>query len=393
MNHPQRIPYTIIALGTIATLGGWGGAKGVIFPDFLQDLSLAPALGSAIFTATSVGSFIGSSSFAALSNRFGLSWVNRMGALLLAGITCVILFVRQPAFLYAAFVLFGLGWSMLELSSSLPISLLYAREQGSIMNLLHSFFGVGTITGSLLAGWAMSHGANWRLPMGVVVLLAGLWAYAYQRQPALSLPPRAKTEKGNGSLLRDPVVWTATLALTAGVAAEAGAGIWLPTYLSQGKGLDVAGSTLGATLFFLGFTASRLCGALLVGRMGSVRSVFSAAAVGAAGLAGVMLLPASWFWLTVLAGLGVGIIFPTCLTLVAERYQSRSNAVFSLIYACANVAGIATGPAMGMVVQGRGVTAAVWMLLSFYTAVMFFIGYCGWALAHRPAGSATRPAA
>lgn len=390
--HPQQIPYTIIALGTIATLGTWGGAKGIVLPYFLTDLALAPAIGSAIFTATSVGSFIGSSSFAWLTSRFGLSRVNQAGAILLLAITGVILFLNVPLLLYPAFVLFGLGSSMVELTSTLPISILYAGRQGGIMSLTHGFFGLGTLVGSTLAGLAMARGLNWRLPMAVAVVLVGCWAYAFHRQPALSLPPRAAGEPGSGGLLKDPLVWAATLALTAGVAAENGAGIWLATYLSEGKGLSPAATTAGATCFFLGFTAARLLGPVLT-RLGSVRAVLLCTSIGAAGLTGVVLLPGQWFWLTSLAGLGVGIIFPTCLTLVAVRYQSRSNQVFSLMYGMANVAGISTAPAMGLVMEyGSGLTAAMWVEIGFYLAVILLIGCYGWATVRQKA-DARSPAA
>lgn len=390
--HPHRIPYTIIALGTIATLGTWGGAKGIVLPYFLSDLALAPAIGSAIFTASSVGSFIGSSGFAWLTSRFGLARVNQAGALLLLAITAAIMFLQLPPLLYPAFVLFGLGSSMVELSSTLPISIIYAGNQGGIMSLTHGFFGLGSLTGSMLAGLAMARGLNWRLPMALAAVLTGCWAFAYHRQPPLTLPPRAKGEQGTGGLLKDPLVWAATLALTAGVAAENGAGIWLATYLSQGKGLSPAATTLGATCFFLGFTASRLFGPLL-SRLGSVRAVLLCTGIGAAGFAGLVLLPAQWFWLTFLAGMGVGIIFPTCLTLVAVRYQSRSNQVFSLMYGMANVAGISTGPALGLVVErGGGLTAAMWVEICFYVAVVLLIGCYGWATARQKA-AATSPAA
>lgn len=388
MPHPQRTGYTVIALGTVATLGLWSGAKGIILPHFLGDLSLAPAVGSAIFTATSVGSFIGSSSFAGLSGRFGLRRVSTAGALLLLAVTAAILLVQQPLLLYVAFALFGLGENMLELTASLPISLLYKEGQGGIMNLLHGFFGLGALAGSLAGAAIMGQGTTWRIPMMGVAFLLVAWAIAFRQPQPIALPRRSEgPEEGadSGALLRDPLVWAATLALTASVAVETGTGIWLPTYLQQGKGLSEAGSAFGATLFFFGFTATRLSGPLL-NRLGAVRSVILTALLGGSGLAGLLFLPEEWFWLSAVAGSGIAITFATCLTLVTLRYPARSNAVFGLMYACANVAGILTGPALGLAVQQAGVDAAMRLLLLFYGAVILLIGYYGWAVSRNPKG-------
>lgn len=367
--------FTTIALGTLATIGLNEGARGVILPRFLADLALQPAVGAAILSAVSLGWFLASLSFGGLVQRFGLKRVSAAGALLTALSFTLFLAQRSPALLFGAMAGAGAGLSMLELSTSLPISLLYKEKQGSMLNLLHGLFGVGALLGPLWVALWLGLGLTWRVPLGLIAVLMGLWFSWFIAQPRLELPAESAGQGGLTALLRDPLVWAAALALGAAVAVEAGLGLWLPSYLQLEKGVSESASAIYATAFYTGFTATRLGVSWLSGRLGLIRTVSGLAALGAAGLALLMALPASFAWLSVLPGIGVAAVFPTCTALVSERHANRVNQVYSVMYSSGSIAALAVAPLMGWVGQRAGLTAAMALPLAGFAAVIACLLY------------------
>lgn len=382
--HPYRRYFTLIAWGTIATVGITEGAKGVILPHFLTDLSLNAATGAAIFSASSLGNLFTSMSYGALTQRSPLKRVATVG--IVVALSALTLFMRlgDPIWLYVAMAGFGAGSTMIEMTTSMSISLLYDKTQGAMLNLLHGIFGIGTLGGTLLAAFSLSRGAGWRPPLLIVGLLLTGWVAGYRALPALPLPRLSGKAAGWGPLLRDPLVWAAAIALSASVAGEAGSALWLPSYLQQEKGLSEAVSAGYVTLFFAGFTVTRLAGSWIVQRVGYVRSIILLAVAGAIGMGGLLLLPGRFAWLATLAGAGVAIAFATCIALVATRYPDRVNRVYALMYSSGGLAGILTGPIIGWVAGRYGLSIAMGLPLAAYATMIIMMGYYAVVDARRP---------
>lgn len=374
----QRTGYVTAALGVIAAVGLWEGSRGVILPHFLRDLMLAPTVGAAIFSGGGAGFLIGSLSFGWLARRFGLKRLAGGGLAIWIAFMALFVIWRVPGPLYAASLLAGLGLSLLDLASGMSISLIYREKQAGMLNLLHGFFGVGALSGSLVAAGLVALFGTWRAPLLVVAALLLLFCLLFLRLPPLQIPQPEAGRRGLGPLPGDPLVWIATLALGAAVAAEIGMVIWLPTYLQEIKRLGEASSALGLTLFFVGFTATRLAATWLVGWAGPVRSVVALGLVGMVGLGALLLLPAGWYPVALLAGSGIAIAFATCVGLVATRYPDRVNQVYAVMYSCGGLAGIVTPPLMGWLGERLTLQVAMWVPLAGYLVVALLIYLYGW---------------
>lgn len=377
-----RTSYKWIALGTIASVGLFEGTKGVILPHMLADLQLSPAMGAAVLSSGGVGYLLNSLTFGSVSQRFGLKRVVAFGCLLAVVMLSLFLTMKLPALIYVAGVFYGFGASQVELSTSLPVSILYtAEEQGSILNLLHGFFGVGTLLGSVWGAYWMGVGAAWQVPLALIILLLIVWAMQFLRRPTVMVPRPDEGESGGGGygpILADPLVWVAAVALGAAVVVEAGVALWLPTYLQREKGLSEVVSAGYATAFFAGFTATRLGGSWLVQRVGGVRLVVLLAVIGFAGMVGLQVLPGTWAGLSVLLGVGCAVGFATCLAMVAGRYADRVNRVYTIMYSAGGITGILVGPLMGWVAGRAGLTAAMWVpgaSLAVLATAMAWYGY------------------
>lgn len=369
--------YTIIALGALATIGLLEGSRGVLLPHFRTDLALSATWAGAIFSSSSLGYLANSLLFGVLSHKLGLKRMVTIGAMLIA--VCMALFttVDAPALLYVANICLGAGFSMIELSTSIHISLIYQEKQGGMLNLLHGFFGAGAFFGSLWAAFWLGLGAGWRLPYGLIGVFVVLWGLYYLTLPRTVLAKEEGGQAGAGQLMKDPVVWAAALALGAAVAGEVGSTLWLPTYLQKVKGLGDGVSAGFMTAFFLGFTATRMLGAWLVGRVGPIRSVVLLAGVGLAALLALLVLPGAPIILPVLVGAGVATGFATCTALVAARYPDRVNQVYTVMYSSGGLAGILTGPFMGWLGDRFGMGASMWVPLASYGILIVLMMYLG----------------
>ncbi|HYF77992.1 MAG TPA: MFS transporter [Symbiobacteriaceae bacterium] len=370
--------FTVIALGALATIGLLEGARGVLLPHFRTDLALSATWAGAIFSSSGLGFLLNSLAFGFLSHKLGLKRMVTIGLGLIALGMTLFVTVRAPALLYVTNICLGAGFSMIELSTSIHISLIYQEKQSGMLNLLHGFFGVGALSGSLWAAFWLGLGTGWRLPYGLVGVLVALWGLYYLTMPRTVLPrEEGGGQAGVGPLLKDPVVWAAALALGAAVAGEAGSTLWMPTYLQKVKGLSDGVSAGFMTAFFAGFTATRILGAWLVGRLGPVRSVVMLAGVGLASLLALLLLPGAPVILPVLAGAGVATGFATCTALVAARYPDRVNQVYTVMYSSGGLAGILTGPFMGWIGDRFGMGASMWVPLAAYGMLMLLMVYVG----------------
>lgn len=375
--------FVVIALGALATVGLLEGSRGVLLPHFRTDLELSATWGGAIFSAGALGYLANSLAFGTFSRKLGLKRMAVLGIVMLCAAMGLFLTVRTPAVLYGAHIFVGAGISMTELATSIHISLIYKEKQSGMLNLLHGFFGAGALLGSVWAAFWLRLGTGWRVPYGLVALMVALWVIYYLTLPQTELPAEAEGGAGPGPLLRDPLVWVAALALAAAVAGEIGSVLWLPSYLQQVKGLTESVSAFHMTVFFFGFTATRLAGGWLVGRAGPVRAVMVLALVGLAALAAMLTLPGAPLVIPFLAGAGVATGFATCTALVATRYPERVNQVYTVMYSAGGLAGIVTGPLMGWLGDRWGLTASMWAPLAAYAALFLLMGYYGLASGSR----------
>ena len=377
MSKSYKRHFTAIALGAIATIGLLEGSRGVLLPHFLKDLQFSAALGGAVFSASALGYLTNSLTFGYTTGRFGLKRVVGAGVVLLAVAMSLFVTQRNPIFLYMTNVALGASISMVELCTSIQISLYYKEKQGGMLNLLHGFFGLGALSGSLWAALWLGLGSGWQVPYGLVGVIIALWGGYFLTLSPLEPPKEQEGQASFGPLLRDPLVWAAALSLGAAVAGEVGATLWLPYFLQKAKGLSETASAGQMTAFFAGFTVTRLAGSWLVERVGQVRSIVALAAVGMGSLLALLALPGAPIILPVLAGGGVAIAFATCTALVATRYPDRVNQVYTIMYSSGGVAGIVTGPLMGWLGDRAGLTVSMWVPLISYAVLITLMSFYG----------------
>jgi fucose permease len=296
---------------------------GTLLPSLLLRWSLNDAQAGLLFFCFFVGSSAG-----ALLSRGRLSWSIVRGTILTAaGIALLSAASRLGAF--AAMLLFGVGLGI----SMTSVSLFQSRRRPAIrvaeMTRLNLIWAVGAVSGPAL----LLHGvARWNLNVvlwaaAAEFLLCGAIAVIFL---PLHEPPKpvSTPQKQQKDLRKAPWKLLAMVPLATGL--EAGIGAWLAAY-SRREGMLLAATISTVTCFWLGLLLSRLVQSIPGFAARFQRDTLRLSPVlMIAGTA--LLLVLAHIQLAVaagalLAGLGVGPLYPLILGLVLDRGEAR-NLVF-----------------------------------------------------------------
>jgi len=307
----------VLLFGTMLVFGIIENIKGVSYPLIKEEFGTSweqHGLMVSIFSIAYVGFSIIAGIFL---GRFGIKSSFLFGFAAL----CIGLFSVSfmPGFFLAASALFVVfaGFGFFEIGINALASRLFIKKAALLMNLLHSFYGIGAMIGPRAAG-VIANNVNfgWRsvylfsLPLALILFIPAI----FTRFPEDS--PEAEQNTGNTAgrksffdALRSPMVWIMSITLGLAVAVEMNSSNWGPMYFQDVYGMNV--STDGAAFlsaFFLVFTVSRLVCGPLVERIGYIRTLLGAAFVVLTvfvagfffGERGIFVLPALGFFVALL---------------------------------------------------------------------------------------------
>jgi MFS transporter, FHS family, L-fucose permease len=275
-------------------------------------------------------------------------------------------------------LLAGLGFGTILASGNLLVAQLFAHRSTSVLNLVNLFFGVGSIIGPLVAGWAkLSIGSS----------LAALWLGAgmfFLLAPVATLvPATARSSSRVADRAAPPwrliILFGLLLLVYSGI--EIAIGGWSTIYLNASTGMALEHAAIAVSGFWLALTVGRGVGSILGLRLEAL--VLLRLAIGLL-LAGTILLATSVgdVWRSVVALLLIGVasgpIFPSSLALIARITQGQSSAI-ALTLAVANMGGALIPPLIGMILRTSGPSVMATTLLLLSCAVVLLFG-----LAHLP---------
>jgi MFS family permease len=113
-----------------------------------------------------------------LADKWSKPWVLRIGVfvIILGGILSG--FAPFGFLFYLAMVLFGGGHAFMDGAANGLITDLYPEKPGSVLNLLHMFFGLGGMIGPLAFGLILNRYENWQYPF-LFIGLTGLIIFLF----------------------------------------------------------------------------------------------------------------------------------------------------------------------------------------------------------------------
>jgi fucose permease len=282
-------------------------------------------------------------------------------------------FGAVPAFAAAVALGFLLrfGASFVETSVNvLPVTLQAtgAAAGASMMNLMHTFFGVGALLAPVSVGLLVQLTGRWRVAFWAGGLVtAALLALSWAARLPLAAPAPAEAVKaplpggGRGGSVRDPFVLAGAVALFLYVGAEVGMSAWVVLYLRTRLGFTPVAATAALTLLWVGITAGRSINSLLAQKVG-VRELVLGGAVGGV-VCGYALLAArsapAVYTLLLLFGLFVSGTFPNVMVSINTRYPERVGQVTAVLTMAAAAGSMTFHPIIGALSQALGIVTVV----------------------------------
>lgn len=358
----RRVRLLLVAYLAFVGLGLPDAVTGVAWPSIRETFGLRQEGLGLLLAMASAGYLASSLAAGGLVRRLGigrlLAGSSALVALALAGYATT---AHWPVFLLCAVAL-GAGGGAIDAALNLFVATNFGPRQ---LNWLHAFYGVGAALGPLLMTAVLAAGWSWRWGNAAIAAVLAALALCYLATLRVwTAAPPSRPDAGPASPPRDrpltarralalPVVRLHMAAFFTLAGAEAIAGQWSYTVLTESRGVDpaLAGVCVGA--FWTLFTVGRVAAGAAVLRVGAVRLVrlatggavagallFALAAL-AAPAAGTVLGAAG----LCLAGLALGPLFPGLMAETPRRVGAAAAAHAVGFQVGAAVVGMAAVPA------------------------------------------------
>jgi len=358
-------------------IGLLSAALGPALPDLAdragRDLATLGGLVTMVWSGTLVAQLVAG----ALNDRWGQRPV-LLGACTLATLGSLgILTLPNLWLLLAAGLIFGLGFGGLDIGTNLFIAQRFAHRSVPMLNLLHTFYGVGSIVGPAIAGLTLRlwDTALPALGVGVLVVIAPLPLILRldSTPPAAAHPTRRQA--ASPFSYRTPLLWTLGLMLMLFVGMEAGMGAWTTAYVDR---TTTHGKEIGALItsgYWLALTVGRLVAAGYGGRF-SPQTVLLMCMSGLLAGSGLLAIGSGSVMLTALAVLVLGFWsgppFPTMVAITTATFPQGPGKATSVVVAMASF-GAVTLPWLQGALLDRVSGLAMTLLLVAEAGLMLLI--------------------
>jgi fucose permease len=377
----------VVVAGVLAffVLGAPDGGTGVAWPFMRASLRQPLEALGLITVAVTVGAVAMSTVSGWLTRRVGAPALLLAAMLVCAASLAGVALSQVWATVVLCFLAFGGGGGIID---AVVQARLVTRSGLRSMSALHAGYGIGFAVGPLLMTWIITAGAGWRAGFFCVAALY----LAAGAALAVSWNGWGGGTSASGGDASEPVrVTTALTAVSPGVrrslllfflltGMEVAAGLWSFTFLTQARGLGTGAAGVSVSAFFAAQAASRVALAALGHRIEAGAVLLSSCAAVVAGAASMLALPgASTVAGMVLAGVGIGVIYPSLMVASSGRLgERRAQSVVGYQVAAANLGAAAGSGVTGVVLAhlGAGAFPAVLLVLAGVAVVI---------LARRPA--------
>ncbi len=350
--------YKALGYNTFLIMGAIHTYISAVMPVIRKALDLSYNDIGIIFAANSIGFLLG-----ALISGAMIDFIGSKKPLLLAFILFPIgaitfAFAPNAIFLIIGNIIIGFSVSVMEIAIP-PISSRFRGKSGSILNLIHAFFALGSMISPFVASYFISR----QLPYtAFFIVIAGYTCVPLVLSSILNihLPEsprgqRRKALKGVGVTLKNKYFWLICGAVFFYVGSEIGIFSWAPIYSTDKLNSSDELSSILPSLFWIGLLIGRFLSAKWVDKVGHLKWLMI---ITLCGLPITFLAqnPAnSYVFLAIfimLSGFIHSSIFPTLQSLLVETIDKGLGFSLSLFSAAASFGSLIAGFLIGRI-SGR----------------------------------------
>jgi len=329
-NRPKS-RYLFLQYFSFTWLGIVASVLGPLLPAVRTSLKLTYSQAGFIFACQNLGGLAILFISGFLVQRFGKQVVLRLGFLLLG----LGLFLAAVGLWYAlillAYALIGSGFSLLDVGISTICLELNIRQRGKALNRLHFFFGLGAISGPLLAFFFSNFTSGWRWALGLTAV-GPSFLLLYLLPQRLPPSPKQSFTKSLG-IYRKPLLWSAALTLCFYCGLEWGIGSWFASWWKENANSVFLDPSLLTSLFWLSFTVGRFLTSLSVEGLGLSRFLLSSFFLSSILLLLWQVFPEPLSTLIIILSLAIVIAgqYPTIVALGSQPFRKSSGQVTSFL--------------------------------------------------------------
>lgn len=322
------------------SFGGTDASKSVYLPLIQKFYNLGYDYQGLFVFTSSLGYTLFSLVIGYLLPKLGIKWILLIGLLILfTSFVCGIAFVNVWVVL-VSLVIAGIGQVFLDVGTNTWATILFTSHKAVMMNLLHCFYGFGATVGPTFTGFVSK-----RLNMSYRgVFIAVLFLLSVAIVIALFIPKQEEKstiesetkEEGKSmtilSALKHPVVILLGLAQGCIAGTENITMNWAPIYLRDLYGWDP--ETKGAyfvTIFFTGYTISRLLSGFLIDAVGEINSMMIYVPILTVLFVVGFALGEKGVYALMATGIFISPLFPTMLTVAMIYFGKEVETCTSVI--------------------------------------------------------------
>ncbi|MBR5633494.1 MAG: MFS transporter [Clostridia bacterium] len=332
---------------------------GSAWPTMTGELSVPLSYAGYISMTISAGTILSSLMSDRLTRRFDTGIVTCASVLLTAAALFGFSVSDRYIFLILWSVPYGLGAGSIDAALNNYVALNY---KSSHMSWLHCMWGVGTVVGPYVMGYALTSGMTWgmgyriismlQLALGVLMLFSlPLWK---ARREGTDPAVKGGTSPTLKKLLKLDGVPNVLLTFFCYCSLEIVAIVWSGTYLVYKGGFTPESAASLSSMFFIGITAGRAVGGFLTYKLSDRVMIRIGEGLTALGVLWLLILPEGYFALVglVLIGLGCAPIYPAVIHSTPEYFGAEnSGALIGIQMACAYTGMCLMPPVFGWVAQ------------------------------------------
>ena len=370
----------IIIYLTFISLGLPDSLLGSAWPIMHSELSVPLSCASYISMLMSVGTVISSLMSDRLTRRFGTGRVTAFSVAL----TAISLFGYSVSDSYLALLLLaipnGIGAGGVDAALNNYVAL---NLQSRHMSWLHCMWGVGTVTGPYVMGYALTRGISWRFGyrtisamqfvlVAILILSLPVWKKCTSRQDF-----DAAEESHTLSLrqvLALPGAKHMIITFFCYCALEITPIVWSGSYLTYTCGFSPERAASFSSMFFIGITAGRAVGGFLTYKLSDRQLIRIGGGVLALGVALLMIPGSKIFPLAGLLTLGLGCapIYPAIMHSTPEYFgRENSGAMIGVQMASAYTGFCVMPPVFGFISERLGTAIFPYAVAILLMLMMF----------------------
>jgi len=350
---------------------------GVTMKDLVIRFSLPLDRGGVFPMLMSVGIILASIPSGILYSWGNFRYTLALGLSVLMAGNLGLFFSTEAVQAYGSALVFGFGFGMLLVGLNSLVTQLSGKDPVRILNLMNLLFGVGAVISPQLVNIALLSGG---VPWAYWYVSLGLLANVFLSLMFLNVSAGEQTHS-----TREPIKPQGLLMLFGGlfffmVSVEAGFNAWIVPQLTLAAGMSLSAANSLASLFWAGYTLSRLLAAMAGSRIPSMRMLWLSCGFLVTGFVLMLSFPQSHsaaILATLTIGMGTGPLFPAGIALAYRNFPTNISLVLGILNTVGNI-----GPAVMPLIQGwasQGKDGGMEVLL----ASAIFIGVCLWGVGRK----------